>query len=349
MKQKLFTGEGAFKQVKLLLLLGFLTSVTCAQNLQPISLNINDPAPPLRVHEWIKGTPVKKFEKGQIYVLEFWATWCKPCIASMPHLCSLAHEYKNKVAVLAIDVYEKQIKHPKSSREIKAFVDSLGEGMDFSVATEDSEFTAADWIEAAGEDGIPKTFVVNAEGKIAWIGHPAHLNQILPNIVDNSWDIQQALVRRNSNRYLAELDYSLRFELMKYDRDQFKPGSYDKPDSTLLLINQIVSNESRLKYAPFIAFKTFTCLLQTNLHEAYEYGKVAMITPTYEDAAYDAIIDGIGTYADKLNLPAEIYQLGIEAYKLKSIKLPIRKPLICPGIITKWLSGIGAQTKNQKQ
>ena len=40
------------------------------------SLKFGDYAPKLQVKEWIKGTPIQSFEKGKVYVLEFWATWC---------------------------------------------------------------------------------------------------------------------------------------------------------------------------------------------------------------------------------------------------------------------------------
>jgi hypothetical protein len=61
--------------LQLLLLSGIITVTTHAQvipiNPSP-SLNIGDTAPPLRIREWIKGTPIENFEKGKIYVVEFW-------------------------------------------------------------------------------------------------------------------------------------------------------------------------------------------------------------------------------------------------------------------------------------
>jgi len=95
---------------ELLLLFLTITVTLHAQDVQLSLSNIGDPAPPLRVTQWIKGTPVDQFEKGRVYVIEFWATWCKPCVAAMPHLSVLTREYKEKVTVIGIDIYETKVK-----------------------------------------------------------------------------------------------------------------------------------------------------------------------------------------------------------------------------------------------
>jgi len=304
---------------QLLLLLCIIAVTTHAQNDQSPSLNIGDPAPPLRVRGWIKGTPVQRFEKGKVYVVEFWATWCKPCIAAMPHLSALAGEYKDRVTILGIDIYEKKT---TSIEKVKAFVDSMGHRMNYHVAAEDSNFMVAGWFDASGEQGIPKSFVVNVEGRVAWIGHPKDLDEVLLKIVNNTWDIKEALAKRNLDKHLEELDIATSDQLNTYVGDAFKPGDLGKPDWALLVINEIITNEPKLKYAPRIAHHTFSSLLKTNPHKAYEYGKVAMVTSTYEDPAYYAIIDAIKWYSDKLNLPAEIYRLGAEAYQARIDQIP---------------------------
>lgn len=298
---------------QLLLLLSVITVTSHAQNEQSPTLNIGDPAPPLRVREWIKGTPIKRFEKGQVYVLEFWATWCHPCIASMPHLSALAREYKDKVTILGIDIHENKT---TSIKQVKAFVDSMRNRMDYLVATQDSNFMDFDWFQASGERGIPNSFVVDAEGRLAWIGHPKDIDEALRKIVNNDWDIKAALAERKESKRLAALDDSLGSELNMYIGGAAK-GDLGKPDSALLLINEIVKKEPKLKYAPSIAFKTFSFLLITNPHKAYEYGKIALVTPTYEDPPYGLMIGAIDWYSKKLNLPAEIYELGAEAYQAK--------------------------------
>ena len=306
---------------QLLLLLCFIAVGTNAQEAQPHLLNIGDPAPPLWVSGWIKGEPVQGFEKGNVYVVELWATWCIPCIAAMTHLSVLAGEYKDRVTVLGIDIYEKKT---TSIEKVKAFVDSMGHRMDYRVAKEDSNLMVSGWLYAFGEQskGIPRSFVVNAEGRVAWIGYPKKLEEVLPKIVNNAWDIKEAWAKRNLERHLEELDDSLYYELIRYVGDPDKPDDLGKPDSALLVINEMVRNEPKLKYAPRIAYNTFSSLLKTNSHNAYEYGKVAMVTTTYEDPAYDAIIGVINTYSDKLNLPGEIYHLGAEAYQARIDLLP---------------------------
>ena len=66
---------------------------------------------------WLKGTPIQGFERGRVYVVEFWATWCGPCIAAMPHLSRVADKYKRRVTVIGVDVMEKA----PSMKKLKAF------------------------------------------------------------------------------------------------------------------------------------------------------------------------------------------------------------------------------------
>ena len=129
-----------------LLLLCITTVTTRGQEAQPHSLNIGDPAPPVRVRDWIKGTPVQRFEKDKVYVVEFWATWCGPCRAVMPHLTALANEYKDRVTILGIDILEEKT---TSMEKIKAFVDSMGHRMDYHVAADDSNFMTTGWLYAS--------------------------------------------------------------------------------------------------------------------------------------------------------------------------------------------------------
>ncbi len=129
------------------------------------SLKVGDPAPALSVDKWIKGEPVPTLRKGTVYVVECWATWCGPCRATIPHLTELQKKHKEAVFIgVAIS---------DEAGKVKEFVKKMGDKMDYRVGTDDKNRTATNWLEAAGQDGIPCAFVVDKAGQLAWVGHPA--------------------------------------------------------------------------------------------------------------------------------------------------------------------------------
>ncbi len=61
---------------------------------RPVTLHVGDAAPPVRVAEWLKGTPSTSLTDGRVHVVEFWATWCGWCVEDMPHLSALARQVR---------------------------------------------------------------------------------------------------------------------------------------------------------------------------------------------------------------------------------------------------------------
>ncbi len=64
---------------------------------------IGEVAPPLTLSKTIQGLPATEISwgklKGKVVVLEFWATWCGPCIKAIPHLNELAEQFKDRPVV----------------------------------------------------------------------------------------------------------------------------------------------------------------------------------------------------------------------------------------------------------
>src|SRR5689334_25163119 len=71
------------------------------------SLTVGSPAPAIKVAKWVKGKPVNSLKKGNVYVVEFWATWCGPCKQSIPHLTELAKKYAGKATFIGVSSFEK--------------------------------------------------------------------------------------------------------------------------------------------------------------------------------------------------------------------------------------------------
>lgn len=161
-------------------------------------LNIGDPAPSIQSVKWVKGSPIPTFAKGRVYVVEFWATWCGPCKENIPHLTELAKKYKDTVSVAGISIWESN--DPKDNTympKVEAFVKSQGDKMDYHVAADLSGRKVADaWMKAADEGGIPTSFIVGKDGKIAWIGHPAKMSEVLEQVVSDKFDVAAARDRR---------------------------------------------------------------------------------------------------------------------------------------------------------
>ena len=166
----------------------FLTTAASA-------FGVGDPAPALSVGKWSKGTAVKGFEKGQVYVVEFWATWCGPCKESIPHLTEMAKKFKGKVSFIGVSVFETENPADTSYyKKVDDFVKTMGKKMEYNVAIDDKKGSMAkNWMEAANQDGIPTAFIVGKDGKIAWIGHPmAGLEDTLDKVVKGTYNSKSA-------------------------------------------------------------------------------------------------------------------------------------------------------------
>ncbi len=139
-------------------------------------------APALSVDEIIKGKPVEGLQEGTAYVVEFWATWCPPCVASIPHLTKLQKKHKN-IVVMGVAGSERAGKEP-----LEAFVKKQGSKMAYTVAYDSDRSMSAAWMSAAGQNGIPCAFVVDTKGMISWIGNPH----------DKAFDAEVAKVAKGS-------------------------------------------------------------------------------------------------------------------------------------------------------
>ena len=103
----------------------------------------------------IEGKRIRLVElRNRPVIVDFWATWCGPCRASMPHLATLSTRYaKNDLVVVGISVDD-------HDDEVKAYVGK--QGIPFNIAMANDEI-----LDAYGPiRSIPTTVFINRKGQI---------------------------------------------------------------------------------------------------------------------------------------------------------------------------------------
>lgn len=160
------------------------------------SLKIGSIAPELDIEHWVsngngKFKPVTGFEPGKVYIVEFWATWCGPCIQSMPHLSELQQKYSGKgVQIISIsdeniEAVEAFLKKNVQGSEDQTYQQLTGV---YCLTTDPDRSSHDAYMRASGQRGIPAAFIVGKQGHIEWIGHPLEIDQPLEQVVSDKWD-----------------------------------------------------------------------------------------------------------------------------------------------------------------
>jgi thiol-disulfide isomerase/thioredoxin len=216
-------------------------------------LSVGDPAPKLQNGRWAQGDPVKGFANDKTYIVEFWATWCGPCRVSIPHLNEVYNKYKDKgLVVIGQDCWE----HDESL--VDPFIKKMGDKMTYRVALDDKNGSetgkmAETWMAAAGQNGIPTAFIVNKDGKVAWIGHPMTLtDDVIDQILDGKYDLKKAAADYATARVEKEKTQKemagKQNELMKLSAAfsrHMKNKEWDQADETIKELENTVPESQR--------------------------------------------------------------------------------------------------------
>ncbi|HPH90479.1 MAG TPA: TlpA disulfide reductase family protein [Ferruginibacter sp.] len=95
--------------------------------------------------------------KGKVVLIDFWASWCRPCRMSNPNVVRLYNKYKEKgFEVFAVSIDNKKSAWLKAVQQDKLTYTQVNDNKGWDAAS------AARY----GVEGIPATFLLNKEGKI---------------------------------------------------------------------------------------------------------------------------------------------------------------------------------------
>ncbi|RYG34107.1 redoxin domain-containing protein [bacterium] len=243
-------------------------------------LTVGSKAPALKVAKWVKGEPIAAFEPGKVYVVEFWATWCGPCKVSIPHLSDLAKKYKDKVAFTGVAVWESA--KEDYDTKVPQFVTEMGDKMAYRVATDDDTpgTMAKTWMEAAGENGIPASFVIDQKGEIAWIGHPMDgLDEVLDKVVAGTWNGKEFAAQRAAQKAAEVAERAERIEAFAGINAAIKAND---PKKAIEEIDKAIP--AYPKFADPMRMMKFSFLLNVDEKAAYPFAEELAAGPFAKDA-----------------------------------------------------------------
>ena len=92
--------------------------------------------------------------KGKNLFINYWATWCNPCLAEMPYMAKLYEKYKDEEDIIFLYLSREKLE------TIKNYIpkdESLQQLPIYKIITDDEFFATS---------GIPTTFIVNSNGKV---------------------------------------------------------------------------------------------------------------------------------------------------------------------------------------
>jgi thiol-disulfide isomerase/thioredoxin len=133
-----------------------LVASLAAGVLHPATLRADEQTAPGFALRAVDGKTIRLSEfRGKPVILDFWATWCAPCRASMPHLNTLQSRYRDRglvVVGLSVDDTDPQV--------VRRYADRLGVTFRIAIADEKT-------LDLYGPiRAIPTTYFINRRGEI---------------------------------------------------------------------------------------------------------------------------------------------------------------------------------------
>ncbi len=233
----------------------------------PLILGEGEPAPPLHVSAWVRGDAVNRIERGGVYVVEFWASWCAASKRAIPRLSALQHAHPDALTVLAISSRDMQ---GESLERVTALVSEQGGAMDYRVAFDDRRRTAREWLDTFEVRSVPTAFVVNREGVIAWIGNPlwppGELEEAVDRVIAGRFSAadREELHRRHLER---------RERIAQAEREFEETDQIAQPARALRILETLL--ELNPDGAAAYALRKFDLLISNprSLDDAYRFGR----------------------------------------------------------------------------
>lgn len=140
------------------LLFAAALAILVGRLLAPSGPKVGEFAPDLAIPLLGGGESSLSAYRGQVVVLDFWATWCPPCVESLPTLGRVSREFADRgLVTLAVNRDE----GPNREQRVKAFLEASGIA-DLPVGLDDGTAAGAMRVRA-----LPTLVILDREGRVA--------------------------------------------------------------------------------------------------------------------------------------------------------------------------------------
>jgi len=134
----------------------------------PIGIRIGQRAPDFRLRSLENEAVALSDYLGKVVILDFWASWCGPCRLTMPELEDIARSLTTDVVLLGVNL-------DRTERNAANYLAS--NNFDAMITLYESYASAFAVFRTYGNGGIPRTYVIDRDGIIRFVGHPARLSR----------------------------------------------------------------------------------------------------------------------------------------------------------------------------
>jgi thiol-disulfide isomerase/thioredoxin len=130
--------------------------------------------------EALKGTEVSSASlKGKVVIIDFWATWCGPCVAEMPNMKKLYAQYKDK----GVEFVGVSLDQPREQGGFDLLKNYVEKNKIEWPQYYDGKVSASDFATLWGIQSIPTVFAVGADGKLATTDARGKLEELIPELL----------------------------------------------------------------------------------------------------------------------------------------------------------------------
>jgi thiol-disulfide isomerase/thioredoxin len=210
----------------------------------------------IKVSEYIQQSTIATQTNNKLYFVDFWATWCGPCIHASKYIESLQKQYPDDFYVLSLS--------QESPEVVKRFMLKHQNGLATAIDYEGETFSKNK------VQSLPYSILYNASGMKIWEGHPADFKP---------YQLEQFL-RDNPNEIAVD-----RIILTQaYQKEAVKEKYQPKSDFEILALNE--SWDSALQIVQHDSFMELKGNLKDILAYALDCYKSQIILPNTKNDLY---------------------------------------------------------------